>query len=171
MKRLISIIILIFIAAFCKAEPLPAWFLKSFDAQKLNQLYIIVNRSTPQFLEADFNGDKVKDIAVQVKDAKTGKLGLLIINYGQNSCYVFGAGKKFSGETFDQTKWIDGWKIFTKKNAYKPSFKTNGDIESEKKVKIKYNSIYVYKIEDGDDIAGELIYWDGIRYRSIHQGE
>jgi len=150
---------------------LPNWFLQSFNSLKLEQQYKIIQPGKPAFLEADFNGDKQGDIAVQIIDLKTKKKGILIINGGQNSHFVFGCGKKFPEETFFDTNWLNGWRIFKSKYAYKPTFNADGDITGSKKISLKYPAINIYSTEDGDEVAGQLIYWKGNKYISIHQGE
>jgi hypothetical protein len=150
---------------------LPDWFTKTFDEKKLDLHYSIIQPSKPAFLEADFNGDGKKDIAVQIMDIKTKKKGILIINAGESQYYTFGAGQKLIGESFNDTNWLSGWKIYRNKTAYKSRFNKDGDMISGRKIKLKCPAVYIYHTEDGDDVAGQLIYWDGIKYISIHQGE
>jgi len=152
-------------------KSLPAWFLKSFNKQGLNKNYILLNSNKSSFLEADFNGDNKNDIAIQILDIKTKKRGVLIINAGQNQYYIFGAGKKFFKENFDNTNWLSGWKIYKKRTAYESQFNSDGDEMSSKSIRLKYPAIYIYALEDGDDYAGQLIYWNGTQYISMHQGE
>ncbi|MCQ6959780.1 hypothetical protein [Mucilaginibacter aquariorum] len=150
---------------------LPAWFTQSFNDKKLNERYAIIKPVKPNFLEADFTGDKINDIAVQVIDKKNRKRGVLIINGGTNKHYIFGAGYKFASEDFDDTNWVDGWSLYKSKVAYKTLFDADGDISGSKKVKIAHVAVSIYAIEDGSELAGALIYWNGTKYVSIHQGE
>ncbi|MCO5935680.1 hypothetical protein NAF17_09010 [Mucilaginibacter sp. RB4R14] len=147
---------------------LPIWFIKSFNNKKLNERYAIIN---PKFLEADFNGDKIQDIAVQVIDKRSKKKGILIINGGTNKHCIFGAGFKFAGDDFNDTNWLDGWRLYKAKVAYETTFNADGDIKGSRKVKISHPAISIYSLQDGSEIAGALIYWDGKNYVSIHQGE
>jgi hypothetical protein len=153
------------------ADRLPEWFLQSFNSLKLEQQYKIIQPCKPAFLEADFNGDHQNDIAVQIIDLKTNKRGLLIINGGQNNYVVFGCGKKFTGETFSDTNWLDGWRVFRSKQAYEPIFDVDGGMSGSKKIILKHPAVSIYSIEDRDEISGQLIYWNGSKYISIHQGE
>jgi len=157
--------------AYGEKSALPKWFSQSFSSLKLDKQFKIIQPCKPAFLEGDFNGDKQKDIAVQIIDIKTKKRGILIINCGNNNYFVFGCGKKFNDETFSDTNWLDGWKIFKSKKAYKPIFDADGGISGSKIIILKYLGISIYSIEDGDEIAGQLIYWNGNKYVSIHQGE
>jgi hypothetical protein len=167
---------LLFVLLFCPTflignKPLPAWFAQSFNDQQLQEKYLIIKAITPGFLEADFNGDKRNDLAVQVIDKKNKKRGILIIHAGQKSFFVFGAGKKFKKEDFDNTNWMDGWQIDNKHIAYETQFNSDGDIAGSKKVKINYPGISIYSLQDGEPLAGLLLYWDGTKYNTIHQGE
>ena len=154
-----------------QATVLPDWFTKSFNEKKLNERYQIIKPIKPDHLETDFTGDKIKDIAVQVVDKRSKKRGILIINGGTNKHYIFGAGYKFANEDFNDTNWLDGWRIHKDKVAYKTLFDAEGDIKGSKKVKISYPAISIYELQDGDELAGALIYWNGATYISIHQGE
>lgn len=162
---------LIVFANLSKAQVIPAWFLKEFAELKLNQKYSIINQAKPAFLRADFNGDKKEDIAVQIIDIKTKKKGILIINAVSYKPFVFGAGLKFKGENYDNTNWLNGWRINNNKIVYEARFTPDGDMMPGRKIKIKYPSIYAYSLEDGEEYAGILIYWNGANYITIHQGE
>ncbi|OKS89589.1 hypothetical protein RG47T_5073 [Mucilaginibacter polytrichastri] len=150
---------------------LPKWFLQTFNALKLEQQYKIIQPCKPAFLEADFNGDHQNDVVVQIIDLKTKKRGLLIINGGQNNYFVFGGGKEFTGEGFSDTNWLDGWRVFKNKQAYEPILGADGGMSGSKKIILKHPAISIFSIEENDEISGELIYWKGNKYISIHQGE
>ncbi|NCD70510.1 hypothetical protein [Mucilaginibacter agri] len=157
--------------ACAETNNLPQWFLQSFSSLKLEKQYKVIQPCKPAFLEADFNGDKQNDIAVQIIDLKSKKRGLLIINGGQNNYFIFGCGKKFADETFSDTNWLNGWRVFKSRYAYKPTFNTDGDITGSKRVNLKFPAISIYSREDGDEIAGQYIYWNNNKYISTHQGE
>nr|WP_067058612.1 hypothetical protein [Mucilaginibacter sp. L294] len=167
----VCLLFLFFWIASLQVIGLPGWFAKSFNDKKLNERYVIIKPVKPYFLEADFTGDKITDVAVQVVDKKSKKRGILIINGGTNKHYIFGAGYKFANEVFDDTNWLDGWNLHKNKVAYKTLFDANGDISGSKKVKVSHPAISIYAIEDGSELAGALIYWNGTKYISIHQGE
>jgi hypothetical protein len=154
-----------------KAEVIPSWFVKAFNEQKLNQKYSIINNVKPTFLNADLNGDGKEDIAVQIVNIKTKKKGLLIINAVTNKSFIFGAGIKFKEEDFDNTNWLHGWRINKDKIVYEARFNSDGDMMAARKIRIKHPAIYAYSLEDGEESAGVIIYWNGANYISIHQGE
>lgn len=147
---------------------LPHWFLRTYKDNRLQNQFEIITSCTPAFLEADFNGDHKTDIAVQVRDIEAHKKGILIINNSTQQYYIFGAGKKFNGESFDNTNWMTGWTISRVKIIYKSLFRPDGDIYGSKKIKLTNPVIYIH---DSDSIAGEMIYWTGSTYISVHQGE
>ncbi|WDF56279.1 hypothetical protein [Mucilaginibacter sp. KACC 22063] len=173
MKVIRAALLIIVLSSNCYAgnSTIPKWFLQTFTFLKLEKQFRIIESSKPVFLEADFNGDKQNDIAVQVIDLKSKKKGIIIIDGGQNNYSVFGCGKKFADEIFSDTNWITGWRIFKSKYAYKPMFNADGDIIGNKKIILKNPAISIYNIEDGDEVAGQIIYWNGNKYVSIHQGE
>lgn len=150
---------------------MPVWFTKSFEVQKLKEKYNIDTKLKPGFLEAHFNGDRLKDVAVQVIDKKTKKKGILVINGGQRKYFMLGAGYKFTNEDFNDTNWLNGWELYKKHIAYQTLFSNDGDISGSKKVKLQHTAINAYSLEEGEPSAGILIYWDGKKYTSIHQGE
>ncbi len=153
------------------ATVLPPWFMKAFIDQGLDRKYSIIEKGIPMFLEADLNGDKKNDVAVQIINKANKKKGILIINFGQNKSYVFGAGIKFKNESFDTTNWLNGWKINRSKIVYETMFKPDGDIIGGRKISIKYPAISAYMVEDGVQTPVILIYWNESNYVSIHQGD
>jgi hypothetical protein len=144
-------------AALANAAILPPWFVKAFTDQGLNKKYSILENTPPVYLNSDFNGDKKNDIAVQIIEKATKKKGVLIINFGQYKCYIFGAGIKFKNESFDNTNWINGWRINKSKIVYETMFKPDGDIIGGKKLKIKYPAISAYIIDEGEESPVLLI--------------
>ena len=168
MRILISVILF---STHFQSIKLPDWFAKAFNSQKLNERYTIINHIKPYFLEADFNGDKINDVAVQIINKASKKKGVLIINGGSGKHCIFGAGFKFDNEDFSDTNWLNGWHIYRKSIAYKTLINSDGDIIGGKKVKISHPAINIYATEDGEEYAGQLIYWNGLKYVSIHQGE
>jgi hypothetical protein len=125
----------------------------------------------PSFLQEDFNGDGSSDVAVLVLEKVTHKRGVLLIHVNSLQYYVFGAGTKF-GDGSDNFSWANKWSIYKKKSAYETKFdKKNDDILEGKEIKLKRPCISLASIEDGAEVSGGLIYWNGKKYIWIHQGE
>lgn len=175
MKQLIPLLLLLTTAFHGKAQhhSLAAWFTQAFKQQKLNEKYELKAYLKPAFLNADFNGDEVKDIATTIIEKKTSKIGLLLIHGRSNAVRVFGAGTKVGKAGFDDSddlKWVAGWEIYKDRVAYETKF-DNGDIVGSIKRKLSNRAISIWSEQDGAPLAGGLITWNGKKYIWIHQGE
>jgi hypothetical protein len=168
MKTILVSIILFFLLQ----QPLnyPSWFENVFKINGLDKKYELYSFLKPDFLEADFNGDGSKDVAVVIIQKSTKRKGILIIHSKSNDYFVFGAGTSFGDDsTYTDYSWADHWEIYSKKYADVPQFdKTSGDILESHKVKIPHLGILIKNDEMG---AGCIIYWTGKKYAWVHQGE
>lgn len=170
MRTLLSIILLLtFKVTSSQKLTLPTWFQTVFKAKGLDKKYSITPFLKAGLLQADFNGDKLNDIAVLVTERATKKTGILLIHQ-QGSYFTFGAGTKF-GSGSDNFKWAKGWKIYNEKTASETQFSKDGDIIGGKEIKLYRPGITIWAEEDGEPIAGGIIYWTGQKYIWIHQGE
>ncbi len=150
---------------------LPAWFSDAFRSNGLDKKYIIASYLKPAYLQADFNGDGIVDIAALITEKGTNKKGIVVINGKTNQYFVFGAGTAFNAGGND-FKWADKWSLYRKSTASETQFdKETGDIIGGKTVQLKRPSILVEDYEGGAALAGGIIYWDGKKYIWIHQGE
>jgi hypothetical protein len=156
--------------ASSQQSTLPTWFQTAFKNKKLDQKYLITPFIKTGILQADFNGDKLNDIAVLVTEKATKKQGVLLLHNQSNQYFLFGAGTKF-GSGSDNFKWAKGWKIYKEKTASETQFSKEGDIIGGKEIKLKQPGISIWAEEDGEPIAGGIIYWTGQKYIWIHQGE
>jgi len=165
-------LLIIFLAAtsFAQAQT-PQWFSETCKRNGLDKQLSIVSFLRPPFLEGDFNGDSLPDIAVAVMEKATKKKGILLIHGGSNRYFLFGAGKKF-GNGSDNFSWANRWMIYTKKTVQQTKFdKESGDIIGSKLVKLTRPGILVSDEEDGTAVSGGIIYWNGKKYIWIQQGE
>ena len=170
MRTLLLITFLLTFKVASSQQPtLPTWFQQSFKAKGLDKKFSITPFLKNELLEADFNGDKFNDIAVLVTERKTKKKGILLLHQ-QGSYFVFGAGTKF-GSGSDNFKWAKGWRVYKEKTASETQFTEDGDIIGGKEVKLSRPGITIWAEEDGEPIAGGIIYWTGKKYIWIHQGE
>lgn len=170
MKRAFFIIALVIICHASQAQQLPDWFTTAFKAKKLNTKYSIAPFLRPAFLTADFNGDKINDIAVLVTEIKTKKKGALLIHGKTCRYFVFGAGTNF-GNGGDDFSWLKQWRIYKDKIAFEMQFDKDEAMAGSKKVKLARTGLLVTDMEDGIPNSGGIIYWTCNKYIWIHQGE
>jgi len=146
----------------------PPEFFKSFKRLNLDKKYEIASYLKSSFLQADFDGDGVKDVVALVIERKTKKKGILLIS--GTKYFVFGAGTNF-GNGSDDFKWAGGWKIYNKKTAYETMVNIDGDLIGSKIRKLKRTAFFIYQLEDGEPVSGGIIYWNGKKYIWIQQGD
>lgn len=150
---------------------LPEWFTATFTNKGLDKKYAVATFLNPSFLQADFNGDTIQDIAVLVLEKATKRKGILLIHGKTNEYFLFGAGTPFGNGDKD-FKWADKWSLYNKKTASETQFdKASGDIIGSKKIKLMRPGILIEDYEDGAALAGGIIYWNNKKYIWIHQGE
>lgn len=156
--------------AQARPGPFPAWFTTAFKKQGLDRKYALSSFLKPDFIRADFNGDKNPDVAVLIVDRATKKKGILLMHRNTNSYFVFGAGTDF-GNGSDNFKWTDTWALYNRKTAYETLFDTESNIIGQREIKLVRSALYVVAYEDGSPSSGAIIYWTGKKYIWIHQGE
>ncbi|MDF2187997.1 hypothetical protein [Paraflavitalea sp. CAU 1676] len=159
------------LAIQAQSTSLPSWFTDALNNKRLDTLYTFTSSSKLTPLQADFNGDDTRDIAVFVKETKTGKSGILLME-GKTLAYrVFGAGRAVAPGD-DDFVWADRWRVYRSKTARETRFDPkSGDILGSNIVNLNKPGILIEDMEDGAAIAGGIIYWDGKKYKWIHQGE
>src|ERR1700754_3743565 len=138
---------------------LPDWADKCFKKNELDMRYERRAFIKPAYLEADFNGDGLQDIACLVIEKHTKKKGVIVIHRGSNNYFVFGAGAKF-GNGSDDFKWAGGWKVYKDRITYETLFNKEGDMSGSKKIKLQRPALYIYDLEDGQPNSGGIIYWN-----------
>ncbi|MBP6822528.1 MAG: hypothetical protein KA368_13345 [Acidobacteria bacterium] len=126
-----------------------------FKAQSLDKKYEVSSHLKPSYLHGDFTGDGKSDVAVLVKDQKTGKIGIAFCNVTNKTVSIVGAGKDFGngGDNFD---WIDVWSV-TPKAKLRQTVATLA----------KGDALFIEKSES----ASALIYWNGAKYVWRQQGD
>jgi hypothetical protein len=147
---------------------IPSAFNETFTKLGLDKKYERSAFLSPTFIQADFDGDGVQDVAIPVISKTTKKRGIMIIHGNSTAYFVFGAGKNF-GSGSDDFKWADKWMVYAKKTASETQFdKNSGDIIGSKTVKLLRPGVLIESEEAG---AGGIIYWNSKKYIWIHQGE
>ncbi len=59
---------------------IPKWVRTEFASRHFEQRYTITYQRYPACLQGDFNGDKRKDVAIQIEDNETHKQGIIIFH-------------------------------------------------------------------------------------------
>ncbi|WP_426669723.1 hypothetical protein ACPPVU_00485 [Mucilaginibacter sp. McL0603] len=151
-------------------KKLPIWVTEEFQNSKLSLKYSFANFVKPNYLMADFNGDKIDDVAVLISENNTNKKGILIL-FGENKKYtILGAGMSF-GNGSDNFMWMKGWKVYNEKIAFQTQINSDGDLIGSKKMKLKNHGISAWDVVDGEPNSGGIIYWTGLKFIWIQQGE
>jgi hypothetical protein len=140
-------------------QNIPQWVVGLFSAKKLDTDYEFAFSLNPFYLGGDFNGDGKPDIAVLVKNKRSGKLGIAFCHGGKGEAFIVGAGRPL-GNGGDDFSWIDNWIVQSKRAASKAAATSERAKPSSETVLVEKN-----------DSGGGLIYWDGKKYRWKQQGD
>lgn len=141
-------------------ERLPEWFLetKLLNGLILEKKYKFDNRFNPLYLETDFNGDGIIDIAIPIFEIKTEKNGFAIIHGKTKEVYIIGAGTEVKNGLSDDMNYINLWNINRKR-------KNEPGVDNDKPLIISNNSLEIRKSE----VGGGIIFWNGTEYEYFHQ--
>jgi hypothetical protein len=170
MKPLLSVLLFL-ISAHVFSQSKTSWISDSLRSKGLDGKFEFSSYISPVYLQTDLNGDSYPDLAILIVEKKTRKKGILLFPGHSTLYYVFGAGTKF-GDGSDDFSWINKWSVFSGKKAQETQFdKKSGDIIRGKEIKLKHSCLLLAAMEDGAEVSGGLIYWNGAKYIWIHQGE
>lgn len=164
MRQLTTIAFTLLSSLLWAQSKVPAWGLERL--KPFQDRYSISKYIQPPYLEGDFSGDKINDIALLIERKIDKKKGIIIFIAQSQKTFVVGAGNKFStiGDNFD---WAEKWNIFTEKTTYETTFKENGDVDGENEIKLDKVAITIG--EKGG--SNGLIYFDGQEFTWIPQGD
>lgn len=148
-------------------ESLPNWVMRAeiISDFKIKDNYLLDPRLNPFYLEEDFNGDGILDIALPIKEISSKKLGFVIIHGGKNEQFIVGAGTLIKNSLGDDQSYIDVWKLNREKENTGTELDENGDLIESKPVLLDNPSINILKTE----LGGGLIFWNGTEYEYLHQ--
>ena len=148
-------------------ESLPDWVNSTevISDYKIKDKYSLNPRLNPFYLEEDFNGDGILDIALPIKEIISKKAGFAIIHGGKNEVFIVGAGKTIKNGLDDDPSYIDVWKLNREKENTGTDTDEQGDLTETAPVFINQPSINILKTEQG----GGLIFWNGKEYEYLHQ--
>lgn len=145
---------------FQSGNELPTWFNDSglLVDGVFYQNYSIDFRLNPNFLEADFNGDERLDLAIPIKNNRSGKVGFAIIHRNSNEVFIIGAGTEIKHGLGDDMSYIDEWKVNTER-INEPG------IQGGPALILNRPSLQITKFE----VGGGQVYWNGEEYIYFHQ--
>ena len=137
---------------------IPKWVRTEFVSRHLDDNYAILYKLFPAYLRSDFNGDGRRDVAVQVQDIRSGKIGIAIFHgkYPQAAFVhvdILGAGNRL-GSAGDDFKWIDIWRLHSRTAVY----------SELKETPPKNSGGEAFDLQKRGGKSG-YIYWDGKQYR------
>ena len=148
------------------APVLPSWAQTYWTQHTLNTTLRLTAYVKPGILQADFNGDGKTDVAVLVTRKTTGSHGILILHQGLGVHYLVGAGSPQQPDLLHSDyAWATQCQVYTRPTAVEVLFKADGEVLGDRTIRLHRPAITVWTDEEG----GGLIYWDGKRYRWIHQ--
>lgn len=148
-------------------ESLPDWVNSAeiISDFKIKGKYLLDPRLNPFYLEEDFNGDGILDIALPIKEISSDKLGFAIIHGGKQEVFIVGAGKLIKNALGDDQSYIDVWKLNREKENIGTEVDDKGDLIETQPVLLNNPSINILKTE----LGGGLIFWNGTEYEYLHQ--
>lgn len=148
-------------------ESLPDWVNSTevISDYKIKDKYSLDPRLNPFYLEEDFNGDGILDIALPIKEISSKKVGFAIIHGGKNEVFIVGAGKTIKNGLDDDPSYIDVWKLNREKENTGTDTDEQGDLIETTPIFINQPSIKILKTE----LGGGLIFWNGKEYEYLHQ--
>jgi hypothetical protein len=142
-----------------QSDKVPESVARVFKSTALGKLYDFSFHLRPSYLAGDFDGDRKPDIAILVKQKKSGKLGIAVLHSSTNMILVIGAGTEVGngGDNFD---WMDVWNVIPKASAARKVGRAATAL-------LKGDALHVEKSES----ASALIYWNGKKYVWRQQGD
>lgn len=159
------IIISVFFPSWCSSQSaMPSWGVER--VKKISAKYAVEKYLQPHFLEQDFSGDGVYDLAVLIESKEDRKKGILIMFGKSERSFIVGAGESIgsAGDNFD---WAGTWSIYNDLQTFETTFDLAGDVAGSKPIILKHPSIQIRQ----DEGSGGLIYFDGTKFIWIHQGD
>ena len=158
MRTILCIVLIVAnatLAEFRQEKPtqpadIPESVIKVFKSSGLDRLYAFSSHLKPSYLSGDFDGDGKPDVAVLVKQKKSGKIGIAVCHSSNDKVLLIGAGTEVGngGDNFD---WMDTWSVTPRAAAKR---------KVGRAALLKGDALHVEKSES----ASALIYWNGRRY-------
>ena len=145
--------------SWVRQQNIPSWVKDVFISKGLDKEYEFSFHLNPFYLRGDFNGDKHLDIAILIKEIKTGKLGIAVFHARNNEVFLLGAGRSFANGG-DDFGWMNVWGVYYR------TFVRQG-VGEKAPPRLLGEALLVERTES----ASALIYWDGNNYVWYQQGD
>jgi hypothetical protein len=96
-------------------KEIPRWVRNEFSSRHFDERYSILFRLYPHALRGDFNGDGRRDVAIQIEERSSGRLGIAIFHAKKPQelnapVTILGAGKAV-GKAGADFKWVEVWSV------------------------------------------------------------
>ncbi len=177
MKSLLFLLIILFFCNLTKAQKLdfenfdlrqslPDWLIFNTEQVTCDKSLIVTEKLNPFYLESDFNGDQILDIALCVQEKESKKNGILIIHGNTLETYTIGAGNSFA-HVGDDFKFLEIWKVYREKTVALTTFTADGDLLGAEEKPIKNDAISVSSSESPSNI----IAFENDKYVWLHTGD
>lgn len=142
-------------------ESIPNWALKTYGASGLHkQIEIFAAGINPFYQRGDFNGDGKEDLAVVVRDRKSGKVGIAFIHRNSDDIILVGAGIPMS-DGGDDFRWMDAWYVYDRDSV------PQSVVTQDPPPILRGDALEVIKSES----ASGLLWWDGTKYQWYPRGD
>ena len=145
---------------FVVASSLPPQLNEYLRSATGTEGYALSSRLNPFYLQADFNGDGSRDIAILIDEKHSTKRGILIVHLGIGEHFVIGAGNTL-GNGGDDFSFMDAWRVFERGPVSRGAH-GDGDPPS-----LLGDALLVMKTE----AASAVLYWTGESYEWYQQGD
>jgi len=132
---------------------LPEWACEVVKSKKLNEKYTPAVHLNPFFLSGDFDGDHQTDIAILIRNKKSGESGILIILRKNRIVSVLGAGNLIEGRGGSNFDWMDMWTLYPKGEVKRSPFENYTPT-------LIGDALWAAKSES----ASVIIFWNGKKY-------
>jgi hypothetical protein len=155
---------------FPQESSIPKWVAPVFKQSGLSNRYVFSSRLNPFYQRGDFDGDGKQDIAIWIRELKSNKVGIAILNRRTEKISIIGAGNMIvdrAGKALwaradggDSLDYINAWYVYEK------GIVEQGVGEGSPPM-LKGDALMLIKTES----ASGLIYWTGKRYAWYQQGD
>lgn len=125
---------------------LPSWVHDALRTGGYAERYELFTGLNPHYQRGRFDSDDKSDIAVTIREKRSGKRGIAIIHRSNGAVHIIGAGEPF-GNGGDDFSWLGVWWVVERDVTGKAAAPSRDILVVEK-----------------PEAAGAIISWDGTKY-------